>query len=310
GIGYALGMVHMLGAEGEDEVSTATVRVSGDHATVICAAVDAGHGFATLARQIVQTVLGVSEVYIAPADSDQSVAGPSARGRHTWVSGGAVERAALMVRHQLLQPIAANFGMSVELLQIADGKITSYDGVLGMPVAEALEGKELWATAQCRPHPTEPLNEAGQGDAFVSIAFCAMRAVVDVDIELGAVRVVEMTVAQDVGRALNPRQIEDRIEAGVAQGVGLALLEELRTEGGLLLNPSLTGYRLPTALDTPEIRIAALLEERDVVASFGAKAVSAVPAVTAPAAVAAAVRAATGLPVGRLPIRPEDAVTG
>ncbi|MER7704185.1 xanthine dehydrogenase family protein molybdopterin-binding subunit [Kitasatospora sp. NPDC097605] len=310
GIGYALGMVHMLGAEGEDEVATATVRVSGDHATVICAAVDAGQGFATLARQIVQSVLGVSEVYIAPADSDQSVAGPSARGRHTWVSGGAIERAALMVRHQLLQPIAANFGMSAELLQIADGKITSYDGVLGMPVAEALEGKELWATAQCRPHPTEPLDEAGHGDAFVSIAFCAMRAVVDVDIELGAVRVVEMTVAQDVGRALNPRQIEDRIEAGVAQGVGLALLEDLRTEGGLLANPSLTGYRLPTALDTPEIRVAALLEERDVVAPFGAKAVSAVPAVTAPAAVAAAVRAATGLPVGRLPIRPEDAVTG
>ncbi|BFV59057.1 molybdopterin-dependent oxidoreductase [Kitasatospora sp. CMC57] len=310
GIGYAVGMVHMLGAEGEDEVSTATVRVSGDHATVICAAVDSGQGFATLARQIVQSVLGVSEVYIAPADSDQASAGPSARGRHTWVSGGAVERAALMVRHQLLQPIAANFGMSVELLTIADGKITSYDGVLGMPVTEALEGKELWATAQCRPHPTEPLDEAGQGDAFVSIAFCAMRAVVDVDIELGAVRVVEMTVAQDVGRALNPRQIEDRIEAGVAQGVGLALLEDLRTEGGRLVNPSLTGYRLPTALDTPEVRIAALIEDRDVVATFGAKAVSAVPAVVAPAAVAAAVRAATGLPVGRLPILPEDATVG
>ena len=230
-----------------------------------------------------------------------------------WItpsSLGAVERAALMVRHQLLQPIAANFGMSVELLQIADGKITSYDGVLGMPVAEALEGKELWATAQCRPHPTEPLDESGQGDAFVSISFCAMRAVVDVDIELGAVRVVEMAVAQDVGRALNPRQIEDRIEAGVAQGVGLALMEDLQTTGGLLGNPSLTGYRLPTSLDTPEVRIAALLEERDVVATFGAKAVSAVPAVVAPSAVAAAVRAATGLPVGRLPIRAEDAVTG
>ncbi|WP_033219924.1 xanthine dehydrogenase family protein molybdopterin-binding subunit [Kitasatospora phosalacinea] len=308
GIGYAVGMVHMLGAEGEDEVSTATVRVSGDHATVICAAVDSGQGFATLARQIVQSVLGVSEVYIAPVDSDQSAAGPSARGRHTWVSGGAVERAALMVRHQMLQPIAADFGMSVELLTINDGKITSYDGVLGMPVSEALEGRELWATAQCRPHPTEPLDpETGQGDAFVSIAFCAMRAVVDVDIELGAVRVVDVTVAQDVGRALNPRQIEDRIEGAVAQGVGLALLENLRTEGGVPVNASLTGYRLPTALDTPDVRIAALLEERDVVAPFGAKAVSAVPAVVAPAAVAAAVRAATGLPVGRLPILPEDA---
>jgi CO/xanthine dehydrogenase Mo-binding subunit len=135
-----------------------------------------------------------------------------------------------------------------------------------------------------------------------------MRAVVDVDIELGAVRVVDMTVAQDVGRALNPRQIENRIEGAVAQGVGLALLENLRTEHGIPVNASLTGYRLPTALDTPDIRIAALLEERDVVAPFGAKAVSAAPAVVAPAAVAAAVRAATGLPVGRLPILPEDAI--
>ena len=75
-----------------------------------------------------------------------------------------------MVRTQLLQPLAAKFGMSVELLTIADGKITSYDGVLSTTVAETLDGKELWATAQCRPHPTDPLDETGQGDAFVSLA--------------------------------------------------------------------------------------------------------------------------------------------
>jgi CO/xanthine dehydrogenase Mo-binding subunit len=242
-------------------------------------------------------------------DTDQPEAGPSGRGRQTWVSGGAVERAAKMVRHQLLQPLAMQFAMSPELLTIADGKISSYDGVLGMPVAEALEGKELWATAQCRPHPTEPLDANGRGDAFVSLAFCAMRAVVDVDIELGTVRVVDVTVAQDVGRALNPGQIAARIEAGVTQGVGLALMEDLAVdEEGVIVDPSFTGYRLPTALDSPEIRIAALVEERDVVAPFGAKAVGAAPAATAPAAVAAAVRAATGRPVSRLPIRPQDAI--
>ena len=307
GIGYAVGMVHMLGAEGADEVSTASVRVSGAQASVMCTAVDTGTGFSTLARQIVQDILGVTDVYIAPVDTDQPPAGPSARGRQTWVSGGAVERAALMVRHQLLQPLAVQFGMSPELLTIGDGKITSYDGVLGMPVLQALEGKDLWATAQCRPHPTEPLDpETGQGDAFVGLAFCAMRAVVDVDVELGTVRVVELTVAQDVGRALNPEQIEARIEAGATQGLGLALMEELVSEGGRISNPSFTRYRLPTALDAPAIRIAALLEERDVVAPFGAKAVGAAPATVAPAAVAAAVRAATGRPVTRLPIPPED----
>ena len=308
GVGYALGMVHMLGAEGADEVSTATVKVNGNRATVICAAVETGQGFSTLARQIVQEILGVDDVRVAPVDTDQPPAGPAAHGRHTWVSGGAVERAAKMVRTQLLQPLAQKFGMSTELLTIADGKITSYDGVLSTTVAEELDGKELWATAQCRPHPTEPLDDAGQGDAFVGLAFAAVRAVVDVDIELGAVRVVEMAVAQDVGRILNPRQLEARIEAGVTQGVGAALTENLRTSRGIVRRPDLTGYALPTALDAPDIRIVKLIEERDVVAPFGAKPASAVPVVTSPAAVAAAVRAATGRPVSRLPIRPQAAV--
>ncbi|MCH0540528.1 molybdopterin-dependent oxidoreductase [Streptomyces sp. MUM 203J] len=308
GVGYALGMVHMLGPEGTDEVSTATVRVQDGVATVLCAAVETGQGFATLARQIVQEVLGVGEVHVAPVDTDQPPAGAATHSRHTWVSGGAVERAAKMVRTQLLQPLAHKFGMSTELLQITDGKITSYDGVLSTTVAEALEGKELWATAQCRPHPTEPLDDAGQGDAFVGLAFCAIRAVVDVDIELGSVRVVELSVAQDVGRILNPAQLATRIEAGVTQGVGAALTENLRTPRGLVRHPDLTGYALPTALDAPAIHIVRLIEERDVVAPFGAKAASAVPVVTTPAAVASAVRAATGRPANRLPIRPQSAV--
>lgn len=309
GVGYALGMVHMLRAEGADEVSTATVRVDGPVATVLCAAVEAGQGFTTLARQIVQDVLGVTEVHVAPVDTDQPPAGPGCRGRHTWVSGGAVERAAKMVRTQLLQPLASTFGMSPELLTIADGKISSYDGVLSTTVVEALEGKELWATAQCRPHPTERLNATGQGDAFVGMAFAAVRAVVDVDIELGAVRVVEMALAQDVGRILNPTQLRAQIEAGVTQGVGAALTEHLRVARGVVRRPDLSDYALPTALDAPDVRIVALLEERDVVAPFGAKSgVTAVPVVVAPAAVAAAVRAATGRPVNRLPIRPQSAV--
>ncbi|MFP3992536.1 molybdopterin cofactor-binding domain-containing protein [Streptomyces sp. E11-3] len=308
GVGYALGMVHMLGAEGTDEVSTATVKVQDGVATVICAAVDTGQGFPTLARQIVQETLGVDEVHVAPADTDQPPSGPACHSRHTWVSGGAVERAAKMVRTQLLQPLAAKFGMSTELLQITDGKITSYDGVLSTTVMEAMDGKELWATAQCRPHPTEPLDETGQGDAFVGLAFAAIRAVVDVDVELGSIRVVELAIAQDVGRVLNPAQLAARIEAGVTQGVGAALTENLRTPRGLVRHPNLTGYALPTSLDAPDIRIVKLVEERDVVAPFGAKAASAVPVVTSPAAVAAAVRAATGRPVNRLPIRPQAAV--
>ncbi|MEU3553868.1 xanthine dehydrogenase family protein molybdopterin-binding subunit [Streptomyces fragilis] len=308
GVGYGLGMVHLLGAEGSDEVATATVKIKDGVGTVLCAAVEYGQGFATLARQIVQEVLGLEDVVVAPVDTDQPPAGAGSRGRHTWVSAGAVERAAKMVRTQLLQPLADTFGMSAELLQIAEGKITSYDGLLSTTVVEALAGKELWATAQCRPHPTEPLDADGQGDAYVGLAFCAVRAVVDVDVEVGAVRVVELAVAQDVGRVLNPAQARARIEAGLTQGVGIALTENLRTQRGLVRHPDLGGYALPTALDAPDVRLVRLVEERDVVAPFGAKSVSTVPVVTAPAAIASAVRAATGRLVNRLPIRPQAAV--
>lgn len=85
-------------------------------------------------------------------------------------------------------------------------------------------------------------------------------------------------------------------------------MEDLRAPRGIIKRPNLTGYPLPTALDAPEVRIVKLIEERDVLAPFGAKAVSAVPVVTSPAAVAAAVRAATGRPVNRLPIRPQAAI--
>ncbi|WP_419185703.1 xanthine dehydrogenase family protein molybdopterin-binding subunit [Mangrovactinospora gilvigrisea] len=320
GIGFAVGMVPLLGIEGADEVSTATVRVlpvyedlegaaSGVECVVECAAVDTGSGFATLAAQIVRETLGVVRVRVTGADSDQPAAGPSARGRQVWVSGGAVERAAGMVRKQLLQPMADELGMSVELLSLRDDRVVSYDGRYARPIGELLGGRELWASAQYRPHPTEPLDENGQGDAFAGLAFAAMRAVVDVDVELGSVRVVEVAVAQDVGRALNPRQVRARIEAGVTLGVGAALMEDLRTDaGGRVVNASFGGYRVPTALDAPVVRVAALLEERDVVATFGAKGVGAVPAVVTPAAVAAAVRSATGRAVQRVPVRSADAV--
>jgi CO/xanthine dehydrogenase Mo-binding subunit len=131
--------------------------------------------------------------------------------------------------------------------------------------------------------------------------------VVDVDIEIGSIRVVEMAVA---GHGPRPESgpTGHRIEAGIIQGVGTALTENLRTTRGLLRHPDLTGYALPTFLDAPDIRIVKLVEERDVVAPFGAKAAGAVPVVTSPAAVASAVRAATGRPVNRLPIRPQAAV--
>ena len=171
---------------------------------------------------------------------------------------------------------------------------------------DAVAGGVFEATHEYHHDPTQPLDADGQGNAHVSFAFAAHRAVVDVDAELGLIRVVEIATAQDVGRVLNPLQAVGQIEGGIAQGVGLAVMEEMVIDGGMILNPSFTDYLMPTALDMPVVTIAALIEEPEPGAPFGAKGIGEPPTVSSTAAVAAAVRAATGLELARVPIRPQD----
>jgi CO/xanthine dehydrogenase Mo-binding subunit len=122
------------------------------------------------------------------------------------------------------------------------------------------------------------------------------------------VRVVEIATTQDVGRLMNPLQAVGQIEGGIAQGVGLAVMEEIVLDGGHIRNPSFTDYLLPTALDMPDVRIVALLEHPDPHAPFGAKGIGEPPTISSTAAVAAAIRDATGLPITRVPVRPDDIV--
>jgi CO/xanthine dehydrogenase Mo-binding subunit len=152
---------------------------------------------------------------------------------------------------------------------------------------------------------THPLDDDGQGDAHVSLACAAHRAVVDVDADLGLIRVVQIATAQDVGRALNPLQVLGQIEGGIAQGLGLATMEELTLSGGRLQNPSFTDYLIPTALDMPEVT-ATLIEEPEPGAPFGAKGVGEPPTISSTPAIVAALRAATGRPLTRVPVRPQD----
>ena len=121
-------------------------------------------------------------------------------------------------------------------------------------------------------------------------------------------RVVEIATSQDVGKVLNPLSVLGQIEGGIAQGVGLATMEELLVRDGRVLNPTFTDYLIPTALDMPAIKVIALIEEPEPGAPFGAKGVGEAPTISSSAAVAAAIRAATGRPIQRLPVRPTDIV--
>jgi CO/xanthine dehydrogenase Mo-binding subunit len=161
-------------------------------------------------------------------------------------------------------------------------------------------------------HPaTTPLDpETGQitGErAHVQLATAAMRVVAEVDVELGLTRVVWIGVAQDVGRAVNPQAVYGQIEGGTVQGLGLALMEEIQTVGGRIVNASFTDYLLPTTLDVPPI-VSELVEDPDPDAPYGVKGVGEPPTVVSTAAVAAALRDATGRALTRVPVRPDEIV--
>jgi xanthine dehydrogenase D subunit len=296
GVGYAVGFKNVGYSEGFDDYSTARVRLSADAGgplvEVHTAAAEVGQGLLTVQAQIARTELGIERVVVAPADTAVGSAGSTSASRQTYVTGGAVKAACEAVRERLLAR-AAEHGLPAALEDL--------------DVAALVAGDPIEATIEWHHRPTRALDERGQGDAHLQFAFSAHRAIVDVDAELGLVRVVELATAQEVGRAMNPQALEGQIEGGSAQGLGLALMEEIVVRDGEILNASFTDYLIPTTLDMPRVRMD-VLEHADPEAPYGLKGVGEPPHISTPPAVVAAVRAATGRPLTRMPVRPEHVV--
>jgi CO/xanthine dehydrogenase Mo-binding subunit len=297
GVGVAIGFKNVGFSEGFDDYSTARVRLSidadGPLVEVHTAAAEVGQGIVTVQAQIARTELGVARVAVLNADTRVGSAGSSSASRQTYVTGGAVRAACEAVRERLVALAAERTGREPFSLVEVHAKLPE---ILG---ADAIEETVEW-----HHRDTYPLDENGRGDAHLQFAFSAHRAVVDVDCELGLVRVVE---TQEVGRAMNPQALEGQIEGGTAQGLGLALLEEIQLRDGKVLNASFTDYLLPTVLDMPPVKIE-VLEHADLEAPYGLKGVGEPPNISTPPAVAAALRDATGRELNRVPVRPEHIV--
>jgi CO/xanthine dehydrogenase Mo-binding subunit len=277
GIGFALGFKNICYSEGFDDFCAARVVLHADGSAVVhSAAAEVGQGVNGVILQVARTELGTDDVSLAPsATASVDSAGSASASRMTWMAAGAVRdacRAALEER-------------------------------------EKQGGGEVDVQRVYRHPRTTPLDpETGQitGErAHVALAVAAMRVVVEVDVELGLTRVVWIGTAQDVGRAVNPLAVEGQIEGGTAQGLGLALMEELVTRDGAILNASFTDYLIPTALDMPPVDIE-LVEEPEPDAPYGAKGVGEPPTVVSTAAILSALRDATGRPLTRVPVRPDD----
>jgi xanthine dehydrogenase D subunit len=312
GVGYAVGYKNLAYSEGFDDFATARVRLSvtagAPLVEVHTAAVEVGQGLITVQAQIARTELGVERVVVLPADTAVGSAGSSSASRQTWMTGGAVREASRAVRASVLRLAATKLGRDPTALSLAAGAIVSPPpgGEVLVGLAELLEATVVEETRTYRHRPTFPLDpETGQGQAHVAFAFAAHRAVVDVDTELGLVKVVEIATAQDVGRALNPQAVEGQIEGGIAQGLGLALMEEIQVQDGKVRNPSFTDYLIPTVLDMPPVRLD-ILELGHPDSPYGVRGVGEPPTISSTPAIVAAVRAATGRRLTRVPLSPDD----
>jgi xanthine dehydrogenase D subunit len=312
GIGYAVAYKNVGFSEGFDDYSTARVRLElagGEPVvTVHTAAAEVGQGLVTIEQQICRTELGVENVVVLPKDTRVGSGGSTSASRQTYVTGGAVRAACEQVRERVLGLAQRRIGRTAGGLALAGGLVESQDGPLGT-IAEIIGSEVIDETVQWRHRPTQPVDpETGQGFAHVQYAFAAHRAVVDVDTELGLVKVIELACTQDVGKAMNPQAIEGQIQGGSAQGLGLAVMEEIQVRDGLIRNPSFTDYLIPTILDMPPMRIE-IMECPDPHAPYGLRGVGEAPTISSGPAVAAAIRAATGQPLTRIPIKPEH-ITG
>ena len=280
GVGYAVGYKNVGYSEGFDDYSTARVKLSLVHGEplveVHTAAAEVGQGLVTVQEQIARHELGVERVLVLPADTHVGSSGSSSASRQTYMTGGAVKVACEAVREELERR----------------------GGSLDEPIE---------VTREFHHRQTFPLDEKGQGDAHVTFAFAAHRAVVDVDTELGLVRVVEIATAQDVGKAINPQAVEGQIEGGIAQGLGLALMEEIQVVDGEVRNASFTDYLIPTVLDMPPVRLD-VLELGDPESPYGLRGIGEPPTISSTPAIVAALRAATGAALTRVPVRPDDIV--
>ncbi|QKW10028.1 xanthine dehydrogenase subunit D [Streptomyces sp. NA04227] len=316
GVGYAVGIKNVGFSEGYDDYSTARVRLevrAGEAvATVHSAMAEVGQGGVTVIGQIVRTELGVEQVTLAPADTSIGSAGSTSASRQTYVTGGAVREACARVRAEVLARGRRTLGAQDALwaqpgLRLEGGKAVAANGQVLAGLAEVLGDGAVEHEVEWRHRPTEAFDpHSGQGTGHVQYSFAAHRAVVDVDTELGLVKVVELACAQDVGKAVNPDQVVGQIQGGTVQGLGMALMEEILLDPATaqVRNPSFTDYLIPTLLDTPPLPVD-VLELADPHAPYGLRGAGEAPTLSSTPAVLAAVRAATGLALRRTPVRPE-----
>jgi aldehyde oxidoreductase len=304
GIGIGC-MWYGLGNTSISNPSTMRIGLRGDGRVFFYnGAVDIGQGSNTIFVQIVADALGVSmdRIDYVMGDTDRTEdAGKTSASRQTFVSGKATQLAAEDLRAQILRLAnageGATFSFDGAVLTVEDGGQVRRLDLATLPRLND-NGDVLLGSGRFDP-PTTMLDGNGQGVPYATYGFAAQMALVEVDTELGTVKVKKIIAAHDVGKAVNPTQVEGQIHGGIAQGLGLALMEEYlpgRTE-------NLHDYLIPTVGDVPEIDVI-MIEDAEPLGPFGAKGVGEPGLVPTAPAILGAIRHATGVRVSEVPVLP------
>jgi len=303
GIGVA-GMWYGCGNTSLSNPSTVRVGLKADgRISLHQGAVDIGQGSATVIPQICSDALGVALDRFDFISGDTGLSpdcGKTSASRQTFVSGNAAAMAGAELRRAILKLgnacECAKFMLGDAWLIIDDGKNNQHISLRELP----LDAHGYVATGEATyDPPTKPLDANGQGIPYAAYGFGAQMAEVSVDIELGTVKVLRITAAHDVGRAINPTLVEGQIEGGIAQGLGMALMEEFFPGRG----ENLHDYLIPTVGDIPPIE-SILIEDPSSVGPSGAKGIGEHSMVATAPAILNAIHDATGVRIHKVPATP------
>jgi len=269
----------------------ASLVVSADGSvTVAVGTTEIGQGMITVLSQITAEALGcpLHRVRVVEADTSRVPdSGPTVASRTTVMSGNAIRDAAWKIR-QTMAPL------------FPEGELSWEQAVRRCVEHQVGLAAHGWAI----PPDTSIDVGTGQGDPYICYSFSANTVELEVDTETGETRVLEVHSAHDAGKLINPTTGEGQIEGGVVQGLGYALVEEHLTRDGRILNDQLSTYIIPTAADVPEIR-AHVVEHPYSWGPYGAKGLGETPIIAVAPAVTAAIRAAVGARIDRIPATPE-----
>lgn len=310
-----------LGAGGKaiDRSCSSIMLLQDGSVRVAVGNVEMGQGARTVLAQIAADALGAPYDLVNVIETDTAIipdSGPTVASRTTFMSGNSIMLAAKELKPRLLEAASMLLGVTADEVELSNGvawvrektgsKTFTFVEVVNKLYAESLQPIAYgWFKA-----PDTSRNQVtGQGQAYYVYSYCTNVAEVEVDLETGEYSVIKITSAHDMGKAINPQQVEGQIEGGTLQGVGYGTSEEILhdPESGRMLNSSFSTYILPTTMDAPEID-PIIVEHPYSKGPYGAKGFGEVPLMCVAPAVANAIYNATGVRIRELPCKPEKIV--